>query len=91
MMTCKLGLTAGAVKALNDGELGTATKQSMVSEKQDHSRRSLPKSPLVFAQHGGATDEVNISGNQVLGAVLVAFCLMGTLVWALVRYWLFAP
>ena len=90
-MTCKLRFTAAALKALNDRELGTATKQGIVSEEWDHSRRSLPKSLLVFGQHGGATDEVNITGNQVLVAVFVASCLMGTLVWAFVRYWLFAP
>jgi hypothetical protein len=44
----------------------------------------------VFAQRSGATREINISGNQVLVALAVAFCLSGPLVWGLVKYWLFA-
>jgi hypothetical protein len=67
-------------------------KQAAVSDGlTNNSRRSLPKSTPVFAQHGSATREVNISGNQVLLALAAAFCFAGPLLWAFVRYWLFAP
>jgi hypothetical protein len=33
---------------------------------------------------------MNISGNQVLVALAIAFCLAGPILWAFVRYWLFA-
>jgi hypothetical protein len=56
-----------------------------------------PKTGLVLrmrrnpaATVDGASDEINISGNQVLVALAAGFCLMGPLVWAFVRYWLFA-
>ena len=34
---------------------------------------------------------INISGNQVLVALASSLCLAGSLVWAFVRYWIFAP
>jgi hypothetical protein len=36
------------------------------------------------------TSKVNISGTQVLLAMVAGLCLAGPLVWILVRYWLFA-
>jgi hypothetical protein len=73
-------------------ELQAAMKEATVSnERTDNSRRSLLKSTLVIAQHGSATREINISGNQVLVALATVSCLAGPLVWAFVRYWLFAP
>jgi hypothetical protein len=33
---------------------------------------------------------VNISGSQVILAMATGLCLIGPLVWAFVRYWLFA-
>jgi hypothetical protein len=41
-------------------------------------------------EQGRARRELNISGNQVPLALATAFCLAGALVWAFVRYWLFA-
>ena len=62
----------------------------MSDEREDNSRRNLLESTLVFARLGGSTREINISGNHVLMALAVAFCLAGPIVWAFVRYWLFA-
>jgi hypothetical protein len=77
--------------AVSDREFAAAMKQAAVSGGLTNDlRRSLPKSTLVFAQHGSATREINISGNQVLLALAAAFCLAGPLLWAFVRYWLFA-
>jgi hypothetical protein len=78
--------------AVSDREFPAAMKQTALSDGlTNNSRRSLPKSKLVFAQHGSATREINISGNQVLLALAAAFCFAGPLLWAFVRYWLFAP
>jgi hypothetical protein len=65
---------------------------AMSDEEADNSQRSLPKStPVpVLGQRGIAMGEINISANQVLVALAAGFCLMGPLVWAFVRYWLFA-
>ena len=77
--------------ALNDREFEAAMNQITVSdERTDSLRRSLPESRFLFVQHGSAIHEINLSGNQVLVALATAFCLAGPLVWALVRYWLFA-
>jgi hypothetical protein len=35
--------------------------------------------------------ELNVSVSHLLAALVVAFCLAGTLIWLFVRYWLFAP
>lgn len=40
---------------------------------------------------GVATNEMSISGNKVLLALAIAFLLTNGLIWAFVRYWLFAP
>jgi len=60
-------------------------------QQADTLPRSLLESARVFADHGGATREINISGNQALVGLALAFCLAGPLLWAFVRYWLFAP
>jgi hypothetical protein len=56
--------------------------------------RILPKrlepTPEV-AEHGTMRHEINISGNRLLVACVVAFCLVGIQVYSFVRYWLFAP
>jgi hypothetical protein len=65
-------------------------KQAIVSDERDNSRRILPKSKAVFVHHGPAKREMNISGDQMLVTLAIAFCLAGPLVWAFVRYWLFA-
>jgi len=51
---------------------------------------SLKRTPVV-AGHGTTRPEINISGNQLLVAFVVACCLAGPLVWSFMRYWLFAP
>ena len=76
--------------ALNDMPSEPAMKQATVSDERDNSRRLLLKSKPVFVHHGPAKREMNISGNQMLVALAIAFCLAGPLVWAFVRYWLFA-
>lgn len=68
----------------------THSKTTVSGERAGNSRRNLSESAPVFGPVGAATDEINISANQVLVALAAAFCLMGPLVWALVRYWLFA-
>jgi hypothetical protein len=78
--------------ALNDREFEAAMKEITVSDQRaDTLPRSLLESARVFTDHGGATREINISGNQALVGLAVAFCLAGPLLWAFVRYWLFAP
>lgn len=76
--------------ALNDMQSEPAMKQAIVSDERDNSRRILPKSKAVFVHHGPAKREMNISGDQMLVTLAIAFCLAGPLVWAFVRYWLFA-
>src|SRR6266403_3398320 len=76
--------------ALNDRESEAAMNQATVSDERDHLRRSPLKSTPVFVHHGSALREMNISGNQVLVALAIAFCLAGPILWAFVRYWLFA-
>jgi len=51
--------------------------------------RPLSSTPM-FAQRGG-TPELNISGSHVLVALAAGICLVGPLVWVLVKYWLFVP
>lgn len=48
------------------------------------------KSTLIFAQRGVAP-EFSISGSQVLVVLAAGSCLVGSLVWMFVKYWLFAP
>jgi hypothetical protein len=71
-------------------ETMTHNKTTVSNERVANSRWSLSESTPVFGQPGGATDEINISGNQVLVALAAGFCFMGPLLWAFVRYWLFA-
>jgi hypothetical protein len=68
----------------------THNDTTLSNERAGSSRWGLSGSTPVFGQPGGASDEINISGNQVLVALAAGFCLMGPLVWAFVRYWLFA-
>ena len=44
----------------------------------------------MFAQRDTITREINVSGTQVLVALATGVCLAGPLVWAFVKYWLFA-
>jgi len=50
----------------------------------------LPNAFLVPARHHERSPEINISATQVLLAMATGLCLMGPLLWMLVRYWLFA-
>jgi hypothetical protein len=45
---------------------------------------------LLRAQRDERTRELDISAAQVLMAMATGLCLMGPLVWAFIRYWLFA-
>jgi len=45
----------------------------------------------MITAHAATMPEINISVTHLLAALVVAFCLAGTLIWLLVRYWLFAP
>ena len=49
----------------NIARRGTATKQAIVSEEQDHSRRSLPKLPLMFARKALAGPVAALTGHWV--------------------------
>jgi hypothetical protein len=68
----------------------TRDKVTVRDERVGNSRRNLSEPTSVFGQPGRATDEISISGNQVLVALAAGFFLMGPLVWAFVKYWLFA-
>jgi hypothetical protein len=46
---------------------------------------------LISSQRSTAVHELNISGDRVLLGLAITVCSMGALLWAFVRYWLFAP
>jgi hypothetical protein len=52
--------------------------------------QSLAKANAPKAEHGVTRSEINISGDQVLLALAIAFLLTNQLIWAFVGYWLFA-
>ena len=78
-------------EALNDKEFGKIIKQATGSAKPDANLPKRLEPTPVVAERGTMRRELSISGNQLLAACVVAFCLAGTLVWSFVRYWLFAP
>jgi hypothetical protein len=84
--------STGPQDAAFDGrETGTATRQAIVSDgRAGSSRPSLLESTPVFVQPSPEAPEMNITGNHMLLALALAFCLAGPLAWAFVRYWLFA-
>jgi len=88
----QVGASAGPRKvALHARESEAAMKEAVLSdEPARYSRPSPPKSTPVPVQHGPKTLEMNITGNHMLLALVIAFCLAGPLAWAFVRYWLFA-
>jgi hypothetical protein len=95
-MTPCSNLVAGV--AVANTEFERAKKRAIVGEvRPDESRRSLITRPDLarpmgeLAQYRAATHEINISGNQLLVALAAGFSLAGPLLWAFVRYWLFAP
>jgi hypothetical protein len=45
----------------------------------------------ILVQRSGIGRGVNISGTQVLVTLVASFALAAPVVWAVVRYWLFAP
>lgn len=51
----------------------------------------IPMQTRESAEHGVTKKEMSISGNKVLLALTIAFLLTNGLIWAFVRYWLFAP
>ena len=63
----------------------------MNDERADYSRRSFLEPAFVFARRDGIARELNLSGGQVLAALVAGICLAGPLLWWFVRYWLFAP
>jgi hypothetical protein len=44
----------------------------------------------LHAQRDERTRELNLSATQVLMAMATGLCLMGPLVWVIIRFWLFA-
>ena len=76
-----------------------STKPAMALLAGSQVKSPLPKPTRASAEHRVAgnirkdvtRDEMNISGNQVLLALAIAFLLTNGLIWAFVRYWLFAP
>lgn len=83
---------------------GRSFSPSLAAPADRYGRASTPLHPItatVVSQKVVATDaqavvvisakrEINISGKQLLVALVAAFCFAGPLVWSLVR-WLFAP
>jgi hypothetical protein len=84
---------SGSVRAVANA-LGTFANRFLKPHQQDSNRlMGLDFEPDNFdltARHV-AKHEINISGNHVLMMLASAFCLGGPLVWAFVRYWVFAP
>jgi hypothetical protein len=56
-----------------------------------HVKSRFPKQTRTRAEHGVTKSAINISGNQFLLVLAMAFLLTNGLIWAFVRYWLFAP
>lgn len=54
-------------------------------------RDPFPEQTRTRAERGGTGSEINVSGNQVLLVLAIAFISINGLVWALVRHWLFKP
>jgi hypothetical protein len=46
---------------------------------------------MIPTQQANAARQINISGSQVLVVFATTFSLAAPLLWAFVRYWLFAP
>lgn len=75
----------------NDTESEAGMRKVIVShERADPSLGGLGGT-YAFAQRAERRTEMNISGTDVLVAVAIVLCLGGSLVWTLLRYWLFAP
>jgi len=76
---------------MGDRESATLVRQTTGNAGHaDNLPVSVKPTPMITA-HGATMPEINISVSHLLAALVVAFCLAGTLIWLLVRYWLFAP
>jgi hypothetical protein len=77
--------------AMGDREWATLARQTAGDAgPADDLPVSVKPAPMITA-HDATMPEINISVSHLLAALVVAFCLAGTLVWLFVRYWLFAP
>ena len=54
-------------------------------------KRGHMRSRSVFPRREGWIRELNISGTQVVVALMIILCLLRLLVWGFLKYWLFAP
>lgn len=68
-----------------------STKPTTVLLAGPQVKSPIRKQVHASAELGVKRSEINISGNKVLLALAMAFLLTNGLIWALVRYWLFAP
>ena len=63
-----------------------------MSDERTHSvERDQLKSTLMFPRRDCFTRELNISGTHLVSALTIVFSVGGPLVWAFMKYWLFAP
>lgn len=62
-----------------------------IKETRESFWSRLRASRLSFGQQDIAVHELNLSGDRVLLGLAIAVFSMGPLLWAFVRYWLFAP
>ena len=69
----------------------TIKSTPMNDERADNSRRGFLELAFVFARRDGIARELNLSGGQVLVAMVTGICLAEPLVWGVAKYWLFAP
>ncbi len=68
-----------------------STKTTTALLAGSHAKSLFPKRAPASAEHGGTRIEMNISVNQFLLALAIALLLTNGLIWAFVKYWLFAP
>ena len=68
-----------------------STKPATALLEATQVKSPFPDQARESAERSVSRSEINISGNKVLLALTVAFLLTNGLIWAFVRYWLFAP
>lgn len=77
--------------AMGDRESATLLRQTAGNAgPTDNLPASVKPIPVITARDA-KMPEINISVSHLLAALVVAFCLAGTVVWLFVRHWLFAP
>ena len=81
-----MALTVGKVRAIPASKSASASIWPFTSLQ----KRSV-KGGIHMPQRDNKTREVNISGARVVLMLAFAFLSVQLLIWALVRYWLFAP